>query len=285
MAPSEPPAVAIYRPGFFEIGCTGVICKVDNDSYIVKYPKTFPGQDIYNDMYLEQMITERQIYERVGPHEGIISYHGHYNDEGAIKLTYARQGDLETYILARANRPPPQSLRAFWIRTLMKAFHHIYVRNVLHQDIKLNNIFVDQDSVKLGDFANGAIFPLGANMDAICAGDPLSRVDLLGIGCVIYSIAAWKVYNYGYFEKDCCWPRSDEVPETDGIMYREIIDKCWRNEYNNIPELYEDFQRLDNEQGASKGYEFPRLDFMMWFCMVPSALLFSGRYLSGIMAN
>lgn len=111
-------------------------------------------------------------------------------------------------------------------------------------------------------------------MELVCTEDPLSRVDLLGIGCVMYSIATWSVYNYDYFEENC-WPKPEEVPTTKGVIYREVIDKCWRNEYNNIPELCNDARRLDT----------PKLNFMLWFCIVPSALLLSATYLCEVMAN
>ncbi|KKZ67921.1 hypothetical protein EMCG_06451 [[Emmonsia] crescens] len=244
MTSSEAPAVAVYRPGILELGYTGVICKTDCGSYIIKYPKEVPGADDYNQMHLDQLILERQIYERLGSHEGIIPYHGSYNTEGAIKLAYAKEGNLERYILAHEMQSPSQSLRVNWIRMLINTFHHLYTHKVLHQDVKLNNIFVHQNSVRLADFANGAIFPQDADMKTICTQDSLSRVDLLGIGCIMYSIATWSVYNYEYFENNR-WPSSDEVPATDGVIYQEIIDKCWRNEYNNIQELYEDFYQLD----------------------------------------
>lgn len=134
---TETPAVAVYRPGLLDVGLTGVICRVEG-TYVVKYPNTSPGNGFINEMRLEQMATERQIYERLGPHEGIIPYHGLHDDEGAIKLTYANQGDLEQYI--RTHAMPSQSLRAAWIRSIINAFNYTYSRKTLHQDVKLNNI-------------------------------------------------------------------------------------------------------------------------------------------------
>lgn len=61
---------------------------------------------------------------------------------------------------------------------------------------------MDDDCLKVIDFANGALFPLDANMEAICADDLLSRAGLLCFGCVIYSIATWQVFTYNYLEND-----------------------------------------------------------------------------------
>nr|KMM66523.1 hypothetical protein CPAG_02861 [Coccidioides posadasii RMSCC 3488] len=86
-----------------------------------------------------------------------------------------------------------------WIQSLVAALYRIYSCKVLHQDVKLNNILVDNDLLKIADFANGAIFPPNTDMETIYTQDPLSQVDLLGIGCIIYSIAAWTPYSYDYY--------------------------------------------------------------------------------------
>ncbi|KAK2816745.1 hypothetical protein FQN49_008027 [Arthroderma sp. PD_2] len=270
------PIIIPQRPGCIAIGLTGEVCKMD-ESYVVKHPKVIPGETTYNDLQLESMVTERQIYERLGPHKGILPYYGPWDDSGAIKLAYAKEGDLEAYI--SAHHMPPKAVRLAWIKSLLTAFYHIYSKRVLHQDTKLNNILVDDGSLKVADFANGAIFPPDADMEKIYAEDPLSKADILAIGCIIYSIATWTVYNYDFYEENR-FPRPDEVPGTEGLMYREIIDRCWRDGYSSIRPLYEHFQQLEREKPMlEKEYGKPRVDFMLWFCVVPSLLFISGHYL------
>nr|KMM63874.1 hypothetical protein CPAG_00227 [Coccidioides posadasii RMSCC 3488] len=147
---SETPVVAVYQPGLLEVGWTGVIC-MTNNSYIVKYPKASSGHNTYNKIHLEQMVTERQIYECLSPHEGIIPYDKPYDDEGVIRLTYTNQCDLEKYI--PAHNMPSQSFCAAWVRSLINTFYHIYTHKALHQDVKLNNIFIYHNCVKITDFA------------------------------------------------------------------------------------------------------------------------------------
>jgi serine/threonine protein kinase len=227
----------IQRPGCIAIGWSGEICRID-DSYVIKHPKFFPGHPTYNEMYHDLITLEKDIYERLGDHKGIIKYFGIADmTTGAIRLAYAKQGDLSTYI--RNYDMPSQSFRDGWIQLLMETFYYIYCCKVLHQDIKLNNILVDSDCLKVIDFANGALFPLDADMEATCADDPLSRVDLLCLGCVIYSIATWQVFAYDYFEKDR-WPMLEELPPTSDIPCGDIIKKCWDDKYSTIASLYED---------------------------------------------
>jgi serine/threonine protein kinase len=234
---SSPTIIFKQRPGCIAIGWSGEICRID-DSSVVKHPKFFPGHPTYNEQYRDLITLERIIYERLGDHKGIIKYLGIADMKtGAIRLAYAKQGDLSTYI--QTHDMPSQSFRDRWIQLLMETFYHIYCRKVLHQDIKLNNILVDNDCLKVIDFANGALLPLDADMEATCADDPLSRVDLLCLGCVIYSIATWQAFIYDYFEKDR-WPMPEELPPTSDIPCGDIIKKCWEDKYSTIASLYED---------------------------------------------
>lgn len=84
---------------------------------------------------------------------------------------------------------------------------------------------------------------LNADMEEICAKDPLSRVDILGLGCIIYSIAAWRVFYYDYFECDR-WPEPEELPAATGLLCEDIINKCWRDSYGTIKSLYEDINTV-----------------------------------------
>ncbi|KAF1951656.1 hypothetical protein CC80DRAFT_423959 [Byssothecium circinans] len=234
---SSSTVIVKQRPGCIAIGWTGEICRVD-DAHVVKHPKFFPGHPTYNEQYRELITLERNIYERLGDHKGIIKYLGIADTEtGAIRLAYAKQGDLSSCI--RNHGMPSQSFRDGWIQSLMETFYHIYCCKVLHQDIKLSNILVDNDCLNVIDFANGALFPLDADMEATCADDPLSRVDLLCLGCVIYSIATCQVFIYDYFEEGR-WPMPDELPPTSHIPYGDIIKKRWDDKYSTIASLYED---------------------------------------------
>lgn len=190
-------------------------------------------------MFRYMIMNERLIYERLGKHEGIIPYLGVHNQStGAIKLAYAKQGDLECYI--QSHDEPPEKIRATWIQSLVETFWYIYSQKILHQDVKPNNILVEKGSLKVIDFANAAMYALDADMEEICAKDPLSRVDILGLGCIIYSIAAWRVFYYDYFEHDC-WPEPGTLPTTSNLLFADIINGCWRDSYGTMKSLYEDF--------------------------------------------
>ena len=208
---------------------------------VIKRPKFFPGYDAENQSFRDLVDNERKVYERLGSHEGIITYFG-ISDEstGTIKLAYANNGDLSDYITTCPK--PSKADRAAMIRLLSTTWFHIYSQNVSVQDIKTENILVQGGVPRVGDFTQSIIFPLDANMRKICPKDTL-RVDLVGIGCVIYSIAAWDVFNYDYFAEQR-WPGPEDLKPTDHIMCGEIIKKCWNGKYSSVEALYDDVINL-----------------------------------------
>lgn len=89
---------------------------------------------------------------------------------------------------------------------------------------------------------------LDADMEETCAKDPLSRVDILGLGFIIYSIAAWRAFHYDYFERDNRWPKPEDLPATSGLLYEDAINKCWKDSYWSIQSLYEDFNAVSGTE-------------------------------------
>ncbi|GAT25135.1 hypothetical protein RIB2604_01900870 [Aspergillus luchuensis] len=203
------------------MGYSGYICKADEDT-IIKHPRYLPDNEPYNEVYRDMISTEKQTYERLGNHKGIIPFLGVHDH-------YIQNHDK-----------PSEAIRASWIQSIVETFWHIYPCKVLHQDVKPNNILVHNDSPKVADFGNAEIYALYADMEAIYMEEPFPRVYILGIGCIIYSIAAWRAFWYDYFEQDR-WPESEDLPVTTGLLCEDIIRKCWSNSYENMQSLYEDF--------------------------------------------
>jgi serine/threonine protein kinase len=208
-----------------------------DEHHVIKRPKFFPGYDVENQSFRDLVDNERKVYERLGSHEGILKYFG-ISDEstGAIKLAYANNGDLSHYIMTY--HKPPQARRAAMIRLLSTAWLYIYSQNVSVQDIKTENILIQDGMPKIGDFTQSILFPLNVDIHEACPKDVL-RADLVGIGCVIYSIAAWEVFDYYYFASRR-WPGPEDFRPTDHIMCGKIIKKCWNGKYKSMKSLHDD---------------------------------------------
>jgi hypothetical protein len=100
--------------GAVGFGMTGLILKID-EARVIKVAKVYPldnyvgdsheNMEYVNNINIETLKHERSIYERLGPHRGIITCFK--ASDYRIELAYAKQGDLERYI---ENNPEPHEL-------------------------------------------------------------------------------------------------------------------------------------------------------------------------------
>ncbi|EXJ82339.1 serine/threonine protein kinase [Capronia epimyces CBS 606.96] len=242
---SSPPSeagicVVPPRGRYLASGFTAFIYQ-DGD-IILKCPKNLPDSDPESNQLFQDLVNnERAIYERLGPHAGILTYYGVDEPTGATKLEYANDGDLSDYI--KSQPPPSEARRVEMIRFLATTWLHIYTSHVSIQDIKTDNILVRDGVPKVADFTDSVVF------EDECPRDDL-RSDLLGIGCVIYSIATWDVFGFDWGEGNR-WPGPDQFRPVDNVLFGDVIAKCWTGDYDSMNGLYGDVVRLAAGFGAS----------------------------------
>ncbi|CAF1418103.1 unnamed protein product [Adineta ricciae] len=95
---------------------------------------------------------ELDIWPRVN-HENIIKMHHHFIECGKIFmiLEFASQGDLLTYV-QRVGAIPADK-RTLWSSQLCSAVRYLHELEVVHRDLKLENLLLDMnDNMKLCDF-------------------------------------------------------------------------------------------------------------------------------------
>lgn len=226
-------------------GSFGFIWQLTSDR-VLKVPK-IQGEgethsDYYNFINRSEIQNEKAVYERLGGHDGIIQCFNAQND--TLELAFAEQGDLEDYI--REKPIPSRQFRAGWIRSLVETFNYVHFRRVVVVDIGLRNILVQQDSLKLCDFGESCILPLDEDMSQFNANGISSRIEILHLGFILYSIAAWQEFKYEYFEEEG-WPEATELPKTDEVLFARIIQKCWNGDYGSMEALQEDIRSTKDE--------------------------------------
>ncbi|KAF2176765.1 kinase-like protein [Zopfia rhizophila CBS 207.26] len=226
-------------------GSFGYVWRIARDR-VLKEPKIYSnnnsGSAYSNMVNRAEILNEKAVYERLGTHHGII--HCFKALDESIELAFANQGDLSTYM--RANPLPSQKFRVKWIQVVVNAFSHAHARRVVIQDISLRNILVHENSLKLSDFGESSLLPLDTDMTRFCVNDTTPQIEILHLGCILYSIAAWKEFKYNYFEAER-WPEVGELPVTDDILYASIIKKCWNGEYVSMEALLKDVQGMGDE--------------------------------------
>ena len=219
-----------------------------NDERVLKFPRSAArgGGDV------NAIQNEDQIYKRLGSHEGIIGFYE--TIDGVIELAFANQGNLREYI--KEQPIPPEAIRRQWIQSLSDTFAYVHSRRVSVVDIDCRNILVHNGSLKLSSFGRSVLLPIHADMERfyVCMKEssPASEVsfmvqstvatEMFHLGCVLYSIAAWDVFNTNY---DHDYPPALEgLPDTHGVLGEEVILRCWTGRYPNMAALKEDVQRI-----------------------------------------
>ncbi|OAL30863.1 hypothetical protein AYO20_08556 [Fonsecaea nubica] len=218
-------------------GYAADVYQLDDKSLVLKRPKSYPGDLSGNQHFRGLVDNERRIYELLGPHEGILKFFGCPDEEtGGLKLEYADGGDLCAYITAQ---PKPSDAHRFeMIRRLSTTWLYIYSRHVLIQDINTDNVLVHHGMPKVGDFTQAIVYP------GECPPPQHDFwIDIIGIGCILYSIEKWEVFDYDYFS-DQRWPEPADLRSVEGMALGPVITKCWERGYTCMQDFHNDVMRL-----------------------------------------
>ncbi|KAI1892892.1 hypothetical protein AGOR_G00138200 [Albula goreensis] len=135
-------------------------------------------------------------------HPNIIRIHEVFEskDKIVIVMEYASQGELYDYVNERRRLPEAEARNIF--RQITSAVHYCHKNGVVHRDLKLENILLDQDfNVKLADFGLSNHFQRGHLLQTYC-GSPLyaspeivkglpyqgPEVDCWALGVLLYAL-------------------------------------------------------------------------------------------------
>ncbi|KAI3357663.1 hypothetical protein L3Q82_016072 [Scortum barcoo] len=135
-------------------------------------------------------------------HFNIVRFHEVFEsrDKIVIVMEYASRGELYDYIQERRRLPEPEARGIF--RQITSAIHYCHKNGVVHRDLKLENILLDQDlNVKLADFGLSNHFRRGTLLETYC-GSPLysapeivkglpyqgPEVDCWALGVLLYAL-------------------------------------------------------------------------------------------------
>ncbi|KAI9848536.1 MAG: hypothetical protein M1837_007205 [Sclerophora amabilis] len=242
-------------------GTTGLV--LHQGTHALKIPKVrdtsglaraqAEDQEYVNYTNRELLENEKAVYRRVGRCRGIATC-VKVSEEG-ILLEYLRRGELEDYL---EHEPEPNpAVKARWISSVIDTVAHFHRARVLIHDIALRNLLIaddnddddddneDEASLKMIDFGQSCIFPPDLDIRMANENGMTAQVDIFHLGCVIYSIAAWRKFECNLFLLDCQRPRLQELPPLDGlVLCREMVENCWSGQYQTMDDLGQDTHQL-----------------------------------------
>lgn len=134
------------------INFTGTVykvkCKEDNQIYAVKIAKEmYKGQ---SDRTLK--LEEVRKHEFLPPHSNIVRFYKSWEEKARLYQAFELCQTSLSELGARQGRLPEDKVWAYMV-DLLQALEHLHEHDLVHMDIKPENIFIGMDGIcKLGDF-------------------------------------------------------------------------------------------------------------------------------------
>ncbi|XP_033760753.1 serine/threonine-protein kinase Nek4-like [Pecten maximus] len=176
---------------------------------------------------LDRSLTEVSILARCN-HPNIISYLDAYVKDGNLNIAmeYADGGDLHKNIVSQKGIHFGKEVIFDWFVQICLALKYIHSSNILHRDLKSQNIFLNSKRViKLGDFGiarilrdsgDHALTTIGTPFylsPEICQRKPYNhKSDMWAAGCVLYEM--------------CCLRVPFNAPNFDSLVMIILQGKC-----------------------------------------------------------
>ncbi|KAL8939914.1 MAG: hypothetical protein Q9211_002518 [Gyalolechia sp. 1 TL-2023] len=243
---AEPIYIPFYQPNgvteFVGLGIDSFVGALDKTT-VLKYPKT-PG----DKTALATLDLEAEILKTIGPHKNI-------RDDGLL-LERAQYGSMAQFL---KDNKPTWHQRLAWVRQAAEAVSVTHKAGVLHCDINVKNLLLDDElTVKLCDFQGRLLRP-----DGTIAKDGLARentkscmpraypdysdrkTDIFALGSAFYYI----MQGHEPFPDLDSSRNEDQIearfiarqfPKLDSHLMNRVTHKCWAGEYESAEAILQD---------------------------------------------
>lgn len=179
----------------------------------------------------DSLVSEIRLMRKLC-HPNIVNLHSVYENENYVYLVldYMEGGDFLARILKKGQFP--EKVAAKFMQIMLDVLEHIHSQNIIHRDIKLENILVNEHEweFKLGDFglavqssgpcqvkcgSPGYIAPEIFTKDSYD-----SKVDIFSVGIILYILLSGKFPFSGSSQ--------EEVLEANRVCSVTYPEKYWK---------------------------------------------------------
>ena len=244
---------------------------------------------------------EMIIYELLGRHPRIVTYHGHDPVNFELLLQHHPKGDLNRYL--QQHPEVPFQNRVAWAVEIAQGIAYLHSKEVVWNDMHFGNVLITDDlHVVLCDFGGSYLkpkpcysFEIGPPLPYVCPdsyyGWTNKRQDIFAFGVMLFVILS-KRYPHcptssftpsiNELEKifDLHQDRKfDALPDAIYPHFAQIIDNCFSISYESGAELLLDLKEAYSSW--TKNFEKARFLFIILYQL--SSLLGNYRAMSKIL--
>eukprot|EP00117_Sycon_ciliatum_P012801 scpid37095/ scgid1913/ Serine/threonine-protein kinase Nek4; Never in mitosis A-related kinase 4; Serine/threonine-protein kinase 2; Serine/threonine-protein kinase NRK2 len=193
-------------------------------------------------------------------HPNIVSYKESFQDSGGvlhIVMGYCAGGDLYTHLREKVTGHLDEQQIMDWFVQITLALDHLHRHNILHRDLKTQNIFLSKSMlIKVGDLGIARVLEDENDMAMTVIGTPYYmspelfankpysfKSDIWSCGCVVYEMATLKrafgARNYQGLAMKVIQGKVSNVPvQVDPIHSPYLIDRYVAQRVDPMGSLY-----------------------------------------------
>ncbi|XP_033953159.1 MAP/microtubule affinity-regulating kinase 4 isoform X2 [Pseudochaenichthys georgianus] len=156
-----------------------------------------------NPTSLQKLFREVRIMKTLN-HPNIVKLFEVIETEKTLYLImeYASGGEVFDYLVAHGRMKEKEARAKF--RQIVSAVHYCHRKNIVHRDLKAENLLLDADSnIKIADFGFSNEFTAGSKLDTFCGSPPYAapelfqgkkydgpEVDIWSLGVILYTLVS-----------------------------------------------------------------------------------------------